>query len=766
MILMPESGTGMEESTTPQGNAEMSDGKPADHAPAVFLMTNSFETGGSERQFAALAQSLDPLSFRVDLGCIQAKGNFLEGLGEVAQFPLGGSFYGVQSIRARFRLGRHLRSSNIAIAHAFDFYTNLTLIPVARMVRVPVVIASQRQLGDLLSAAQFRAQLAIFRWCDAAVCNSKAAAESLVERGFPPSRTVVIANGLPALCFAETAPALPRRPELLRVGMIARMNTPSKNHRHFLLAASRIRERFGNVEFILVGDGPLRKDLERAADDLSLGSQARFLGDRQDIPALLASLDISVLPSSSESLSNVIIESMAAGVPVVANRVGGNSELLTEDRGILVAPGDHQALAKAIERLLRDADLRAQLGRNARKFAKANFTIVQMQKRHEELYAELLERKRWRPRTRSSRVGFHGGRPRPLRVSIIGASLRYVGGQSVQAELLLRHWRNDAEVQTRLIPIDQPYPRGLKWVDHIPVLRTFVRQPFYLLALWRGLKEADVAHIFSASYWSFLIAPVAAWSMARTLGKKTLIHYHSGEARDHLRRFRTAVPVLKRVDLLVVPSGYLVDVFREFGLSARAVPNIVDMSQFSFRVRNPLRPHLVCTRGFHRYYSLDVVVGAFAEVQRSFPEARLDLVGKGPAEQEIRALVKELGIPGINFAGVATRQQIGRFYDAADIFINASWLDNMPVSILEAFAAGTPVVTTAPEGIRHIVDHERTGLLSEPGDPAALAQNVIRLLKDADLASRLADNAHEESRRYSWEAVRRQWLDVYDSLPW
>jgi glycosyltransferase involved in cell wall biosynthesis len=766
MTPMPESGTGMEESTTPQGNAEMSDGKPADHAPAVFLMTNSFETGGSERQFAALAQSLDPLSFRVDLGCIQAKGNFLEGLGEVAQFPLGGSFYGMQSIRARLRLGRHLRSSNIAIAHAFDFYTNLTLIPVARMVRVPVVIASQRQLGDLLSAAQFRAQLAIFRWCDAVVCNSKAAAESLVERGFPPSRTVVIANGLPALCFAETAPALPRQPELLRVGMIARMNTPSKNHRNFLLAASRIRERFKNVEFILVGDGPLRKDLERGVDDLGLGSQARFLGDRQDIPALLASLDISVLPSLSESLSNVIIESMAAGLPVVANRVGGNSELLTEDRGILVDPGDHQALAQAIERLLRNADLRAQLGRNARKFAKANFTIVQMQKRHEELYAELLERKRWRPRTRPSRIRFHGGRPRPLRVSIIGPSLRYVGGQSVQAELLLRHWRNDAEVQTRLISIDQPYPRGLKWVDHIPVLRTFVRQPFYLLALWRGLKEADVAHIFSASYWSFLIAPAPAWSMARTLGKKTLIHYHSGEARDHLRRFRTAVQVLKRVDLLVVPSGYLVDVFREFGLSARAVPNIVDMSQFSFRVRNPLRPHLVCTRGFHRYYSLDVVVRAFAEVQRSFPEARLDLVGKGPAEHEIRALVKELGIPCINFAGVATRQQIGRFYDAADIFINASWLDNMPVSILEAFAAGTPVVTTAPEGIRHIVDHERTGLLSEPGDPAALAKNVIRLLKEAELALRLAHNAHEESRRYSWEAVRRQWLDVYDSLPW
>jgi glycosyltransferase involved in cell wall biosynthesis len=161
---------------------------------------------------------------------------------------------------------------------------------------------------------------------------------------------------------------------------------------------------------------------------------------------------------------------------------------------------------------------------------------------------------------------------------------------------------------------------------------------------------------------------------------------------------------------------------------------------------------------------VDVVVRAFAEVQQSFPDARLDLVGTGPLEAEIRALVKESGIHGINFAGIATRQQIGRFYDEADIFINASWLDNMPVSILEAFAAGTPVVSTAPEGIRYVVDHERTGLLSESGDPAALARNVIRLLNDSELASRLARNAHEESRRYSWEAVRQQWLELYDVL--
>ena len=243
-----------------------------------------------------------------------------------------------------------------------------------------------------------------------------------------------------------------------------------------------------------------------------------------------------------------------------------------------------------------------------------------------------------------------------------------------------------------------------------------------------------------------------------------MIHYHSGEARDHLTRFRGVRLVLEDADRFVVPSGYLVDVFREFRLEAQVVPNIVDLTQFAFRERKPLRPRLVCTRGFHRYYGLDVVVRAFAEVQRGCPEARLDLLGKGPLELQIRKLVHDLNLSGIDFAGAVPHHEIGRFYDAADIFINASSLDNMPVSILEAFASGTPVVTTAPEGMSYLVEHERTGLLSEPGDARALAENVMRLLKNPELASRLALNAHEEVQRYSWEAVREQWLEIYRSL--
>jgi len=351
-----------------------------------------------------------------------------------------------------------------------------------------------------------------------------------------------------------------------------------------------------------------------------------------------------------------------------------------------------------------------------------------------------------------------------IRVAIIAASLKYVGGQSVQADLLLRNWKENVDVEAKLVPIDPPFPAILAWMEKIPGLRTIVREPLYLLRVWQGLKDADVAHIFSAAYWSFLIAPAPAWLVARLRGKKALIHYHSGEARDHLQRFASARSVLKKVDTVVVPSNYLADVFREFELPTEVVANVVDLEQFTFRERRPLRPHLVCTRGFHAYYCVDIVVRAFAEVRKLYPEAQLDLVGKGELEGEIRQLVQDLRLEGVNFAGVATRQEIGGYYDRADIFINASRLDNMPVSVMEAFAAGTPVVTTSPECMPYLVEHEKTGLLSPVGDVGALAANVVRLLQDQDLAQRLAQNAHLASQEYGWAEVRKRWLEVYRQL--
>ena len=727
----------------------------------VFLMINSFETGGSERQFAALAQSLDPDRFPLSLGCIQTKGPLRELFGDVPRFRLGGSVYGWKSWHSRWHLARHLRSNKIEIAHAFDFYTNLTLVPAARAARVPAIIASQRQLGDLLSSTQSRVQRLVFAMCNVIVCNSRAAADKLVRDGVPAAKIHVIGNALAPESFADTSPLMPRPPGVLRVGMIGRMNARYKNHHGFLSAAAALLRSFPQTEFLLAGDGPLRGELEGECARLGISSQVKFLGDRRDIPAVLASLDVVVSPSDSESLSNVILEAMAAGLPVVATSVGGNPELVAADRGVLVPPRDIDALVAATARLLQSGELRAELGENARRFVRANFSAQSVTAQYEDLYTALLTGRSTRSAAKAP--------CRRLRVAIVAPTLRYVGGQAVQADLLLRNWKDDPSVEAIFVPVDPVFPAGLRWVARIPGLRTLVRTPLYLAGLWRGLRRADVAHVFSASYSSFLLAPMPAWAMAKMIGCKgkgprTLINYRSGEARDHLQRSRIARAVLRRTDALVAPSGYLVDVFREFQLSSTVVPNIVDLSQFQFRERKPLRPHLVCTRGFHTYYRVDIVVRAFALVQKQFSEAVLDLVGGGPLETEIRGLVSELNLQNVNFCGVAVRSEIGKYYDRADIFINASRLDNMPVSVLEAYASGTPVVSTAPESMRYLVDHERTGLLSPVGDAEALAGNVLRVLNDSHLAARLIEGGQQQIEKYRWNIVRSQWLEIYGSL--
>ncbi len=365
----------------------------------VFLMVNTFETGGSERQFTLLAQNFKAPQFQVNVGCINPRGPLAHHFPGVPRFPLGRSLFGLQSLRSRLKLSRHLREHRVEVAHAFDFYANLTLIPAAKLARIPVVIGSHRQIGDLITPWQFRAQTAAFRCCDAIVCNSEAAAQRLIDADIARNKIAVIGNALPDAAFARAKPLLPKRPGVVRAVMVARMNHRYKNHSGFLRIASKIHRRMPNTEFVLVGDGPLRPELEKESAELGLESSAIFLGDRQDMPEVLASADIAVNPSDSESLSNVILEAMASSLPVIAYDVGGNSELLSritnaDPRGLLIPKGDENSFTVALETLIEDPALRERMGANGFQFARDRFSLTSVCQGYADLYSALLHKKR------------------------------------------------------------------------------------------------------------------------------------------------------------------------------------------------------------------------------------------------------------------------------------------------------------------------------------------------------------------------------------
>jgi glycosyltransferase involved in cell wall biosynthesis len=346
------------------------------------------------------------------------------------------------------------------------------------------------------------------------------------------------------------------------------------------------------------------------------------------------------------------------------------------------------------------------------------------------------------------------------RIVIVAPGMEILGGQGVQAQALLGALRADGW-SADLVPINPPFPRGLGWLRRHRYVRTLVNEAVYVPSL-RRLRDADVVHVFSASYWSFLLAPVPAIEAGRLMGKRVVLHYHSGEAADHLDRWgRLVHPWLRRPDEIVVPSRCLQAVFERHDYRARVIPNVVDTSSFRYRPRRPVRPRLLSTRNFEPHYRVENTLAAFAILRRSHPEATLTLAGYGRLESALRERAAALGATGIRFVGRVEPPDMPRLYDAADVFLNSSIVDNQPVSVLEAFAAGLPVVSTDTGDIGRMVRAGVNGVLVPPDDPSAMAAAAMELVEQPERALRLAEQARRDVQGYSWPAVRQAWADVY-----
>jgi len=353
---------------------------------------------------------------------------------------------------------------------------------------------------------------------------------------------------------------------------------------------------------------------------------------------------------------------------------------------------------------------------------------------------------------------------RKLRVAIVAPSLRILGGQAVQAHRLVEAWRDDPDVDAWLVPVNPLPPGPFSRAVAIKYVRTLATEATYLAQLPREVRRADVVHVFSASYSSFLLAPLPAMLVARALGRPVILNYRSGQAPDHLKRSRVARAAIAKVDRTVVPSQFLVDVFSSFGLDAVPVPNVVDLRSFRFRQRVPLRPRILSTRNFEPLYNVACTLRAFALVQEQWPEAELTLVGGGSLAQPLRSLALQLGLRHVTFAGPVPPHEIARYYAANDLYVQSPDVDNMPTSILEAFASGLPVVSTEAGGVPAILTDGTHGLLAPCDDHRALADRIESLLDQPALARSLADNARATCDAYTWPRVREQWLSNYRAV--
>jgi glycosyltransferase involved in cell wall biosynthesis len=349
---------------------------------------------------------------------------------------------------------------------------------------------------------------------------------------------------------------------------------------------------------------------------------------------------------------------------------------------------------------------------------------------------------------------------RRLKLAFVAPSSRRSGGQAVAADRLLAAWRNDPEVDAWLVPSDPDPPELLRWVLHVGYLPAAVTAVTNLPRLVRELAKADVVHVFSTPSAGFLMAPLPAMLMARALGRPVVLDDRSGEAPDHVRSAITGAAI-RRVDLNVVPSRSLVEVFRASGLDATVVPDTIDRARFCYRERRPLRPRLVSIRNFDALANVATTIRAFRIVQDRWPEASLTLVGRGPQEAELRALAEQLRLRHVSFVGRMEAEDIGGYYASNDIYIQSPNIDNVPTPVIEAFASGLPVVSTAAGGVATILTHGTHGLLAALADYETLGYHVVRLLDNPDYARSLARTAYATTDASTWPVVREQWFRAY-----
>jgi len=346
------------------------------------------------------------------------------------------------------------------------------------------------------------------------------------------------------------------------------------------------------------------------------------------------------------------------------------------------------------------------------------------------------------------------------KIAMVAPSLDILGGQGVQACDLTEALKREG-FEVLFVAVNPRFPFGLGWLRRIPLLRTLLNQLLYISSLSR-LRQVDTVHIFSASYWSFLLAPVPAILAARLFSKRIILNYHSGEAGDHLSHWgRRVHPWLRMVDEIVVPSQYLKQVFAEHGYQTRVIRNIIDTSNFRYRPRQPLQAHLLSTRNLESHYGIDNTLRAFAIFKKRRPDALLTIAGYGREQERLQRWVATQKLDGVRFIGRVEPEAMPKVYDQADIFLNSSTVDNQPVSILEAFAAGLAVVSTPTGDIPAMVRDKATGLIVAHNNPQAMADAIELLLQNPQQTMKMTEAALEEVEKYTWSHVYHNWAILY-----
>ncbi|MBN2492756.1 MAG: glycosyltransferase family 4 protein [Planctomycetes bacterium] len=345
----------------------------------------------------------------------------------------------------------------------------------------------------------------------------------------------------------------------------------------------------------------------------------------------------------------------------------------------------------------------------------------------------------------------------PLRVLLVAPWPPPEGGMAVQARGLAAALR-ERGVAVVVVPTNV----GLGPLARVRGLRGAVNLWVFLVRLLLAVRRVDVVHVLAASGLSFFLFAAPAVLAGRLAGRRVIVNYRGGLAEPFLeRRIRWVRPVLARCHRLVVPSAYLEEIFRRHGFAPEVVPNYIALARFAPAAAAREGARILVTRNLEPIYGVAHAIDAFAHVRRRFARAELVIAGTGSERTALEARVRAQDIGGVTFLGRVANEAIPALYAGADLALNPALVDNMPISVLEAFAAGVAVVSTRAGGVSCLVEDRRTGMLVEPGDVRGLAAAILRLLRRPAHRRALARAGRRHVEAFDLPRVVAAWEAIY-----
>lgn len=374
-------------------------------------------TAGTKKHVLSLVKALDRTQFSVAVACPRVRSHaygdvsFVEELESLGGVPVSlvemrRNIQPISDTRALVALYRVIKEGRYHIIHAHSSKAGVLGRLAAKWVGTPVILytphgfAFRSVRSKLICWAYIQIERLCALWTDRIICvSSTEKEEALKSRIAPVDKLVVIENGLDLTEFVQLMDPLAKKrqldidPHSPIVGTMGRLSW-DKGIRYFLEAAAKVSTAYPEVQFLIVGDGEARKDLELLATNLGISSQTVFTGFRSGSLEILALMDVFVLPSPHEAMPYTVLEAMASEKPVVAIEGTGAQDAVQQGKtGLLVPPRDPEALAAAVIAMLRDKARAQAMGLAGREVVESRFTLAQMARRTEELYTTLLEMK-------------------------------------------------------------------------------------------------------------------------------------------------------------------------------------------------------------------------------------------------------------------------------------------------------------------------------------------------------------------------------------